>query len=310
MEGRDVKKARLTEPVVNHSTGKQLGDNGDHVYGSTDEEINCLGKRNRVVLRPNPLAISTPTATPTGATLSPPHSFHDIAAFPPPTHATQQLLVQHPVQGDVPPAQEDGSLGGQLGDATAQLETPVIKLKKRCANWPVCAFGSKCKFIHPSTNCGLWPACPYGATCFYIHPEVSCKYGLACRNPYCSYFHGKPSTQAPTYFGTLSEDGSFRNKSLVLTAPIVQSSSAPSFSSSSSSSVSQQVESLSLTLPGTPPHLKRKKVGLPAPLSVGEAALPLRSSEVDNGGDERRRREEEMRMDVEASLAAGIEENS
>ncbi|GIX64425.1 nuclear polyadenylated RNA-binding protein NAB2, putative [Babesia caballi] len=64
------------------------------------------------------------------------------------------------------------------------------KVPKACLNFPNCAFGSKCRYVHPATPlCKNWPKCSFGPKCAFTHPPVPCKYNKGCTNPLCNYQH-------------------------------------------------------------------------------------------------------------------------
>eukprot|EP00921_Rhytidocystis_pertsovi_P002412 GHVQ01004121.1.p1 GENE.GHVQ01004121.1~~GHVQ01004121.1.p1 ORF type:complete len:711 (+),score=171.68 GHVQ01004121.1:106-2133(+) len=184
----------------------------------------------------------------------------------------QSRPQQHPSWGDSVPAHmyyssaEDSMTGMQEAPTY-----PVMKLKKRCVNWPDCSFGDKCRYIHPREKCVNWPNCPFGTGCFYIHPEVPCKFGAGCLNQFCAYSHPDASTTAAPQFGTLGSTGFYKNISLNLAA---ESSSSESISSTGV--IQEKVGTLSSTMPGTPPHLKACKppVTDDTPMDMGVTLPP------------------------------------
>ncbi|XP_952892.1 uncharacterized protein TA07300 [Theileria annulata] len=48
----------------------------------------------------------------------------------------------------------------------------VVKVPKRCINYPKCEFGEKCRYIHPNNvMCKNWPNCFFGNNCAFLHPS-------------------------------------------------------------------------------------------------------------------------------------------
>ncbi|EAN31572.2 Zinc finger C-x8-C-x5-C-x3-H type family protein [Theileria parva strain Muguga] len=48
----------------------------------------------------------------------------------------------------------------------------VVKVPKRCINYPNCEFGEKCRYIHPNNvPCKNWPNCFFGTNCAFLHPN-------------------------------------------------------------------------------------------------------------------------------------------
>lgn len=176
-------------------------------------------------------------------------------------HVSADTTTHHPSNGQVntgnvataAPLEGGGSnvtaaypvVGSQenIAPVTPQV---IVKIHKRCMNYPNCQYGDSCRYIHPSENCRKWPYCAFGPECIYIHPEVPCKFGAYCCNYYCNYSHNTVNDPASPVIGS---NGFFLNKKLINSGN----------NRCEEKKVDDQVKNMSTSLPKTPPEMMKEK---------------------------------------------------
>jgi len=164
----------------------------------------------------------------------------------------------------------------------APTSTAPSGKKIKCRFFPNCTNGAKCPFYHPTQLCKFFPNCSFGDACLNIHlpqpRKVPCKFGFKCTNASCTFQH-PPGFKKKNPF---SRDGASADSATTVcrfdpncntitcrfTHPEREKREAAFFGGSSQQedkNESADVESLSNTLPGTPPHLQ----------SAGDEAAPV-----------------------------------
>jgi len=122
-----------------------------------------------------------------------------------------------------------------------------------------CKFGTKCKnpkctFIHSNDIKSNVILCKFGnkclnSNCTYKHPPL-CKFGAHCSNPYCIYIHPvtEENNRKLCKFGIRC-----RNTNCIFIHPEKEESKEITGTDDKS------IDTLSITLPSTPPHLKNEE---------------------------------------------------
>eukprot|EP01127_Copromyxa_protea_P015457 TRINITY_DN4452_c0_g1_i1.p1 TRINITY_DN4452_c0_g1~~TRINITY_DN4452_c0_g1_i1.p1 ORF type:complete len:426 (-),score=107.71 TRINITY_DN4452_c0_g1_i1:53-1201(-) len=75
-------------------------------------------------------------------------------------------------------------------NATATPFVPPQPTAKRCTFFPSCT-RPDCPFFHPTEPCKNFPHCAFGKACRYVHPV--CKFAGRCTRPNCAFEHPQES---------------------------------------------------------------------------------------------------------------------